>query len=742
MTAKSEVLDVLIVGGGPGGTAAAFRAKELGLKALVVEYDDLMKRIRDYSKDKLILPGFGGGDKMKFPAAGSMVSSLCFDPIDKDEMCGEWKGLYHRFDIAKRVGVELTGLERRPDGIYEAQAWDHTERKDAAFLARHVVLAIGRGVPRRFDIPGNTDGIAFRLKDPRQYVGRPACVIGGGTSAAEAVIALSCAKAEAGDPAAVYWSYRGDKMPRVSKALAEVFFGAYVGNGNVRYYPNSEPAAVVTGGDRKEYLAVRVDRRRMEGRPSETSHLEFPKESCIACIGEEIPEALLAGMGIRMAVGGPRRRKRIVVNRFLESEQPNVYLIGDILSQAHFETEDFGADPDGFREVKHRGNIKSALRDGVLVAQVIQQRLEGRRDIDLEVPDAEHTETEARGREVVAVTRPVDASGPPLESVAPDRLAGDAIAFLIRVLPGGIQGEEYPVTPNAVTTLGRSDCDITFDNDTLLSDRHASISHSDDGCFLRDDSSSTGVFLQVPATRKISVGDGDLLRLGRQFLRFSVFGDDYAFTHFDAQGREVGRYPLSSKSVILGRQAPDVTLDAGDTTLSRRHLAVSVSDGRILIKDLKSANGSYLKVRTATPLEHGDQFRVGQQLFTLSLHDDAVLDTGYIPTIPDSTESPPPPEPAAVPAGADGPSVTFEGLGKTVPVAPGQTLCEAAEAHGVSITAECHSGICGSDPIRILSGHENIDGGPSDGEAETLEDLCGLEPGPCRLACMVKLKGR
>ena len=52
-----EVLDVLIVGGGPFGTAAAFRAKELGLAALVIDHDDLMRRIRDYAKDKHIPAG-------------------------------------------------------------------------------------------------------------------------------------------------------------------------------------------------------------------------------------------------------------------------------------------------------------------------------------------------------------------------------------------------------------------------------------------------------------------------------------------------------------------------------------------------------------------------------------------------------------------------------------------------------------------------------------------------------------
>ena len=78
----------------------------------------------------------------------------------------------------------------------------------------------------------------------------------------------------------------------------------------------------------------------------------------------------------------------MVVNRTLESRQPGVYLVGDILSQAYFETEDFDADPASFREVKHRGNIKSALRDGVLVAQVIAQRLAGKTEIDVRVADA------------------------------------------------------------------------------------------------------------------------------------------------------------------------------------------------------------------------------------------------------------------------------------------------------------------------------------------------------------------
>ena len=317
-----EILDILIVGGGPGGTTAAFRAKEMGLSALVIDFDDVLKRIRDYAKDKLLLPGFGGGDKMKFPKAGDLISLLHFSPIDKDDMCALWKGFYRENSIPAKIGVELTGLNPEDDGIWHAKVWNHNTKSDESFLARHVVIAIGRGVPRRFDIPGKTEGIAYRLSDPDGYVGKPALIIGGGTSAAEAVIAISNSKIKAKDETEVYWSYRSDKLPKVSKALADVFFEAFIGNGNIRSFPKSEPAAIITAEDRQEYLSIRTDRKILPGRPSETAHLEFPKICCIACIGEDIPETFLNSLGIRMATG-PGSKKRMIVTPLLETQQRN-----------------------------------------------------------------------------------------------------------------------------------------------------------------------------------------------------------------------------------------------------------------------------------------------------------------------------------------------------------------------------------------------------------------------------------
>jgi thioredoxin reductase/pSer/pThr/pTyr-binding forkhead associated (FHA) protein/ferredoxin len=745
----SEVLDVLVVGGGPGGTAAAFRCRELGLSTLVIDYDDILKRIRDYSKDKLILPDFGGGDAMRFPRGDELVRRLHFTPIDKDEMHVSWKRLYAECEVPMCVGVELTGLERLGDGAWRARCWDHLRRAERPFVARHVVIAIGRGVPRRFDIPGNTDGVAFRLSDPALYVGAPACVIGGGTSAAEAVIAIANAKAAAGDPTDVYWSYRGDKMPRVSKALADAFFAAYMGHGNIRYHPKSEPVAVTAGEDRNDYLAIRVDRRRIDGRPSETTQLEFRKEMCLACIGEDIPESLLKNLGIAMAAAGPNR-KRMLVSPLLETVQPNVYLVGDILSQAYLEPGDFAAGPAACREVKHRGNIKSALRDGVLVAEVIAQKLAGRTEIRVVIEDAPEAAAERPAPPLARVLPggAVESDGPPA-AAAPAGTPREAVARLVRLLEGDVEENEYPLYRGATLTLGRQECDLSFPDDPGISARHASIAHGPGGAFLRDEGGAGGVFLRARPGEPVAVEPGTIARAGRQFLLVAGAPGAFELRHFDATGKEVGRHPVGEQAVLFGRESPDVTLDAADFSLSRRHFAASVRNGRLLLKDLKSVNGTYLKVKAAAELADGAEFRIGRQSFRFVLGPGTPTPPAAISrqVAPLSAAAPPPrpapsyapaAPPAAAPAGA--PTVTFQGTGKSLPAPPGRTLCEIAEEGGVEIKAECHAGICGSDPIRILSGGEHLS--PLEGgESDTLQDLCNLEPGPCRLACMVRVRG-
>ncbi len=747
--ALPDVLDVLVVGGGPAGTAAAFRAKELGLVTLLIDFDDILKRIRDYPKDKLILPDFGGGDKMAFPTGGDYVSALQFAPIDKDEICARWKGFYATFDIPVHIGVEISAVERDGD-VWSVRTWDVKNNAPLVFRARHVVLAIGRGVPRRLDLAGNMDGIAYRMDDPARYVGGPVLVVGGGTSAAEAVLAISLAKIAAEEKSSVYWAFRGDKLPAVSKALADRFFETYVGNGNIRSLPNAEPVSVVTGPDRCEYVSLRVDRKTVEGRPPETMHLEFAKTSCIACIGEDIPEALLKTLGIAMIPVG--EFKKMAVTPLLETRQPNIYLIGDLLSQSYLETENF-ASPDTYREVKHRGNIKTSLRDGVFVADVIKQRLEGRTHIDVQLGDA--TPPAAVDPRVTPLaTGGASGESPP----RPDKADIRDAAALVLVTPTGVEAGEFAVKSEGATTIGRIDRDIAFPNDTALSDSHASISCRDGEFYLRDDGSRSGTYLRLQHDRPLELHDGELLRVGRQILVVrKASGTTPTVEHYDSVGQQVGVYPITGTTVFGrsgGSKNPEIILDDGDTTLTRYHLSIAFENNRLLVEDFNSKNGTYLKIDTERKLTHGDIVRLGNQQLTFRRREELPEKHGSEP-VPVAAQSragaapvapaplhvaaAPPAALASAPAASTGAHVTVVGQGKAGPIDPKDVILKWADANDVKIDSDCRVGKCGLDVIRIVSGDEHLNP-VTDNENKTLK-RDGISPGKCRLACMTKVTG-
>ena len=84
-------------------------------------------------------------------------------------------------------------------------------------------------------------------------------------------------------------------------------------------------------------------------------------------------------------------------------------------------------------------------------------------------------------------------------------------------------------------------------------------------------------------------------------------------------------------------------------------------------------------------------------------------------------------------------SVTELSSGMQLTVPLGQTLLEAIEANELPIMSGCRMGMCGSDPIVIVEGFDNLDP-PDENEINTLRRL-GLE-GKARLACCCRPKAK
>ncbi|HJZ86439.1 MAG TPA: NAD(P)-binding domain-containing protein [Polyangia bacterium] len=190
-------VDVLMVGSGPGGLSAALTCIQHGLSYVVLEKENVpFSTIARYPKGKNV---------MAEPYDARCVGLIPVFDATKDEMVAAWSQVMAETNLRVELGELVEKIQRRR-GCFEVVTGKRT------LHAQRVVLATGtRGKPRRLGVPGeNLPKVKNLLDDPDQHAGREVLVVGGGDSAAEAVIAL----AQAG--VRVTLSYRGKQLARVN----------------------------------------------------------------------------------------------------------------------------------------------------------------------------------------------------------------------------------------------------------------------------------------------------------------------------------------------------------------------------------------------------------------------------------------------------------------------------------------------------------------------------------------------
>ena len=315
------------------------------------------------------------------------------------------------------------------------------------------------------------------------------------------------------------------------------------------------------------------------------------------------------------------------------------------------------------------------------------------------------------------------------------------------ILPSGVEAQEYTLKPDGPTTIGRTGVDISFPDDGSLADVQLKIVGDNGRYVVRDPATPGSVLVQPQPDRPLPVIKGDVIRAGQQWLVMTGTPEQPAAAHHDDRGKRLATYPLREGATVVGRQSPDVTIAASDGMLSRRHLAFVRSGRDVSVKDLGSANGTQVALAVPLPLKDGDRLIFGQQV--MQFRDEKVtrlpprevsLMTGIMAKPVEM--KPPAPQPGAKaptpPLKPGVPTVKLDGREFACPA--GETICDAAARAGVKMDADCHQGVCGMDPIKILSGAEHLN--PiSRAERSTLEDLCDLEPGKFRLACVTRITG-
>lgn len=91
-------------------------------------------------------------------------------------------------------------------------------------------------------------------------------------------------------------------------------------------------------------------------------------------------------------------------------------------------------------------------------------------------------------------------------------------------------------------------------------------------------------------------------------------GPRLSMVRYDGMAGQV--FPLARETTTCGRQGGEV-LFAEDLTVSPRHCAFTLREGRVRVEDLGSASGTFLRLRAPRPVQPGDEIRVGRQLLRL-----------------------------------------------------------------------------------------------------------------------------
>ena len=90
----------------------------------------------------------------------------------------------------------------------------------------------------------------------------------------------------------------------------------------------------------------------------------------------------------------------------------------------------------------------------------------------------------------------------------------------------------------------------------------------------------------------------------------------YVLRPFSQRDSHHAVVPIADAPVVIGRSEGDVKV-ADDDFVSPRHARFVVHESRLMVDDLDSLNGVWLRVRVDAALDSGDEFLVGQQLLRI-----------------------------------------------------------------------------------------------------------------------------
>lgn len=205
---------------------------------------------------------------------------------------------------------------------------------------------------------------------------------------------------------------------------------------------------------------------------------------------------------------------------------------------------------------------------------------------------------------------------------------------LVSVERDGTDGGTHPLAGDWVV-VGRVDADVSFPDDRFMARGHARLEQGGGTPRVVPLDALNGVFRRVDDP--VALDDGAVMLLGREVLRFErVVAEErdapplvrhgtalFGSPPREPWGRLVQLLPsggvrdiryLDGDEITVGREEGDLVF-RDDAFLSRIHAVLRREGDRVMLDDLDSSNGSFLRLRGPEPLSPGTHLRMGDQLF-------------------------------------------------------------------------------------------------------------------------------
>jgi pSer/pThr/pTyr-binding forkhead associated (FHA) protein len=186
--------------------------------------------------------------------------------------------------------------------------------------------------------------------------------------------------------------------------------------------------------------------------------------------------------------------------------------------------------------------------------------------------------------------------------------------------------------------VGRTEGVILFADDPLISPRHANFVYRDGKLLVRDEGSHNGVFTRIKSP--VPMESGGAFLVGEQLLQVEAAAPDFGpqpdseGTYYYASPKRASKMRLIQRlrggdigiifrargdTITIGRENNDVNFP-DDPFISGHHSQVSIGpDGRFLVSDLGSKNGTFVRISEEAPLTNGDYVFIGQQLLRVEM---------------------------------------------------------------------------------------------------------------------------